>query len=219
MRNDTHANTAHVLNALPDVASRLDRRLLKTYVDELFSWNPSLRLISKRDPALTASKLIRLSVNLWDFVDNELGSSELPAPVRVVDIGSGGGFPGMVWKLLNSSLSIDLVERSEKKCSFLERTLQLLSLNNARAVFANAQDLAIQPSYREKYQLVTMLAVSSPDKMATTVESFLATPGYFATIRGTDERVIKDTIGEHLRIRKAISSDEGIHVIYEKASA
>lgn len=219
MQNDMLANIDCVLNALSDIAPRLDDRRLRTYAAELFRWNPSLRLISKRNPARTASKLIRLSANLWDFVKSVVDLSQFPSPVRVADIGSGGGFPGLVWKLLDDGISIDLVERSEKKCAFLERTLNVLSLNNARAVFANAQDLAIQPSYQGNYHLVTMLAVSSPDRMAHMVESLLTSSGFFVTIRGTSERVIKDTIGEYLRIRKAISSDEGIHVIYEKTSS
>jgi 16S rRNA (guanine(527)-N(7))-methyltransferase RsmG len=216
MQNNTVADTDSVVTALSDIAARFDDRRLRTYIGELFSWNPSLRLISKRDPARTASKLIRLSANLWDFVVCEVPKSFTFNPVRVVDIGSGGGFPGLVWKLLEDGISIDLVERSEKKHAFLERTLNLLSLQGARAVFANAQDLTIQPSYREQYQIVTMLAVSTPDKMAQVVEPLLVSPGYFVTIRGTNERVIKDTIGKHLHIRKAITSDEGIHVIYEK---
>jgi 16S rRNA (guanine527-N7)-methyltransferase len=217
MQNEKVADTDSVMSALSDIATRLDDQRLRTYVGELFRWNPTLRLISKRDPAQTASKLIRLSVNLWDFVVNETRMSPLPDTIRVVDIGSGGGFPGLVWKLLEGRISIDLVERSEKKHAFLERMLKLLSLRDARAVFANAQDLSIQPSYKEQYRIVTMLAVSSPDKMAQMVEPLLASPGYFVTIRGTNEKVIKNSIGKQLRIRKSMASEEGIHVIYEKS--
>jgi 16S rRNA (guanine(527)-N(7))-methyltransferase RsmG len=216
MQNDAVADTDSVLHALSDITPRLDERRLRTYVGELFTWNPSLRLISKRDPARTASNLIRLSANLWDFVVGETHMSSRSGAIRVADIGSGGGFPGLVWKLLEDGISIDLVERSEKKHVFLERTLKLLSLKDARAVFANAQDLSIQPSFKEKYHLVTMLAVSSPDKMAQMVEPLLTPPGYFVTIRGSSEKVIKEAIGKQLYIRKAVASEEGIHVIYEK---
>jgi 16S rRNA (guanine527-N7)-methyltransferase len=219
MQNDAVTNTNLVLNALSDISAHADSQLLRGYVEQLIRWNPSIGLISKRDPAHTAGKLIRLSIKLWDFAKKELNLSGLPAPLKIADIGSGGGFPGLVWKLLNEDISIDLVERSEKKYAFLDRTIKTLALNDARAIFADGQDLAMQPYHRGKYQIVTMLAVSTPEKMAPMIEALLACPGYFVTIRGTEERIIKDTIGQSLHIHKAVSSDDGLQVIYEKSSS
>jgi 16S rRNA (guanine(527)-N(7))-methyltransferase RsmG len=218
MQNDPVADSDRVLTSLSDIVPRLGERRIKSYMAELFTWNPTLGLISKRDPIQTAARLIRVAVNLWDFMEKELSISGFAAPLRMIDIGSGGGFPGLVWKLLEDRICIDLVERSERKHAFLERTIRLLSLGDANAVYADAQDLAVQPSFRETYRIATMLAVSSPEKMAKTVESLLSPSGYFVTIRGSGDKVIKEVIGQHLHIRKAVSSDDGIHVIYEKSS-
>ena len=61
-----------------------------------------------------------------------------------------------------------------------------------------------------------MLAVTTPAKMAGPVERILSIPGFFCTVRSGSEKIIDDAIGQNLKLRQALSSDEGIYVLYEK---
>ncbi|NIM19329.1 MAG: hypothetical protein GTO51_03010 [Candidatus Latescibacteria bacterium] len=217
MRKDDHQNPSHILQLISDISPRLNAEHLRVYLEELLSWNRSLGLMSKRDPERTAAKLIRLSVDLWDFLAGDISLEGFSDSARVLDIGPGGGFPGIIWKLLNPRLSMVLIERKERKALFLDRIIKQLGLSGAEVINADVRDLIRLPDHQGSFQLIGMLAVAHPTDLAEAIEALLASPGYFCSVRGADEKIIPDIIGETLRLRRAVSFDEGIFVLYEKS--
>ncbi len=216
MRKDEHPSLSAVLHRITDLSPRLEMERLQLYIEELLSWNPTLGLISKHEPEVTAAKLIRLSVDLWDFFVKEADLTGEATPHRFIDIGSGGGFPGLIWKLLNPDLNAALVERKEKKAAFLERTVNRLGLDGVRVFAADARELVREETCREAFHIVVMLAVTSPEQLAVTAEALLGSPGFFCTVRSRHEKIIKDRIGQSMKLNQALTFDEGIFVLYEK---
>ncbi len=215
MREDEQSMAESVVKALSDLSSRLDVHSLQIYLEELFCWNPTLGLISKREPERTAAKLVRLSVDLWDFAAGACGLSSTSARLRFVEIGSGGGFPGIVWKLVVPELEALLVERKERRAVFLERLVRRLALSNLEVIQGDAEVLAKDEAYREAFDMVVMLAVAPPEQMVSTIEALLRRPGYFCTVRGGAEKIIEDSLGRTLRLRRALAGEEGVFVLYE----
>ena len=79
---------------------------------------------------------------------------------NVVDVGSGGGLPGIPLKIVGSSLGLTLVEATGKKVRFLERIVEELSLSGVEIVNARAETVGREAAYREKYDVATARALA-----------------------------------------------------------
>ncbi len=102
----------------------------RLFIDEIERWNRSIRLMAKgekAEPHVVDSLVLALHVTL--------GTS-------VVDVGSGGGFPGMVLALARPDLRITLVEPIAKKTSFLTYVSQVLGVNNVTILTARIEELS-----------------------------------------------------------------------------
>lgn len=83
-----------------------------------------------------------------------------PPGARVLDVGSGGGIPGLVWALLWPHARVDLMEARQKRSAFLRQAASALALGNVGVLEGRAEDLAHQASLREAYALVTARALA-----------------------------------------------------------
>ena len=80
--------------------------------------------------------------------------------MKILDLGTGGGFPGVPLKLYKKDLDISLVDSLNKRIVFLNKAIEELNLKNIKAIHARAEELAFDKDYREKFQLVTSRAVA-----------------------------------------------------------
>ncbi len=98
---------------------------LKLYEELLYKWNPKINLVSKASLSETWQRHIIDSAQIFQLVDQD-------APVWV-DIGSGGGFPGMVVAILSKELApqrvVTLVESDQRKCAFLRNVARETDCN------------------------------------------------------------------------------------------
>ncbi|MGI9952442.1 16S rRNA (guanine(527)-N(7))-methyltransferase RsmG [Moorellaceae bacterium AZ2] len=85
---------------------------------------------------------------------------EVPLSTRVVDVGSGGGLPGVVLKIYRPDLEVTLVESIKKKAEFLTGVIGELGLAGIRCVWARAEELGRQGEFRESFDLATSRAVA-----------------------------------------------------------
>jgi 16S rRNA (guanine527-N7)-methyltransferase len=98
-----------------------------------------------------ASELIADSLVLLDH----LGDAE-----KVVDVGSGGGLPGLPLKIARPRLSMTLVEADQAKAAFLVRTCAALGLRDVEVLARRAEDVGRDPSYREIFDVAVARAVA-----------------------------------------------------------
>jgi len=200
MPENPPASTDRVIFALGDVRSRLGDGL-PIYIDELLKWNPQLGLVSKRQPTETVAKLIQQSVELYDFT-----VAHTSAPVsQVLDIGSGGGFPGLVWKLLDPSLQVTLIERKERKAGFLGRVAHRLSVPGIEVRAEDVHTTASISIYGGIYDAVTMMAVALTGGLAADIRKLLKPGGVLATIRPADAPAV-DGLSERARLDREDSA-------------
>lgn len=116
------------LGQSPDPAAQ---EKLLAYLDLLLKWNKTYNLTAVRDPeqGLTHHLLDSLAILPW--VDER----------RLLDVGSGGGLPGIPLAILRPELSITLVDAVQKKVSFLQQAVIELGLPNVQAVHARVEKL------------------------------------------------------------------------------
>jgi 16S rRNA (guanine527-N7)-methyltransferase len=116
-------------------------------------------------PTAVSSPPGAVDVHLAD----SLSALEIPgfrSRSRIVDIGSGAGFPGIVLAIAMPGTCVDLVESTRRKCAFLERLVQTLGLSNVNVVCLRAEEWAAEAG-RESHDAATARAVGP---LATLVE-------------------------------------------------
>lgn len=208
---------ASVLASLPGVTGRVDRAKLERYIEALLSWNARIGLISKHNTSQVLIRLVERSVELWDIAVERLPEIVLQERLRVVDIGSGGGFPGVVWKLLQQEMDLTLVERKEKKAFFLNKVATLLELASFSVIQRDLHELANDARLAGAYDVALMMAVAPPDEVGSAVERLLGRGGVFIIPRGEAETVFPPTIGADLNIHSAVATAHGPVLIYQNA--
>jgi 16S rRNA (guanine527-N7)-methyltransferase len=129
------------------------QRAFSLYADHLLEWNTSVNLT-----AITAPEAIEMR----HFLDSL--SVVLAGPFasgqRVVDVGSGAGFPGLPLRLVYPQIELTLLEATTKKTRFLEHIVTLLNLSNVRILNARAEDAGQDTGSREKFDVVLARAVA-----------------------------------------------------------
>ena len=126
---------------------------LATYEKELMSWNEKFNLTAIRDVE---------GIRIKHFLDSfscVLAWKANP-PSRLIDVGTGAGFPGIPLKILYPSMQVTLVESVGKKAMFCQHMIELLKLDGVDVVNARAETLGQDARHREKYDWAVARAVA-----------------------------------------------------------
>ena len=108
------------------------------YLAHLIEWNKAINLTAIIDPK---------EIIIKHFVDSlaALVATSFPQNCVVLDVGSGGGFPGIPLKIMRSDMRLVLVEPVQKKCSFLNSVIGLLKLQDVSAFDGTIEQYAKRP--------------------------------------------------------------------------
>jgi 16S rRNA (guanine527-N7)-methyltransferase len=108
------------------------------YLAHLIEWNKTINLTAIIDPR---------GIIIKHFVDSlaALVATGFPEQAVVLDVGSGGGFPGIPLKIMRSDLQLVLVEPVQKKCSFLNSVIGLLKIQDVSTFDGTIEQYAKQP--------------------------------------------------------------------------
>src|SRR6266567_408970 len=129
------------------------------YRQELLDWNTRINLTAITAPEEVLMKHFLDSLSL-------LLVYERPA-ARLLDIGSGAGFPGLPLKFVHPRWKVTLLEATGKKVTFLRHIVEMLHLEGVESVHGRAEELAHNHEYRATFDVVTARAVAS---LATLLE-------------------------------------------------
>ena len=121
------------------------------YFRMLVNWNERVNLTAIIEPEDVAKK---------HFVDSLAAAPYLPQGAKVVDVGTGAGFPGLPLLIIRPDLKLKLMDSLQKRLTFLEAVLSELGLK-AECVHDRAEDAGQDPRYREKFDVALSRAVSS----------------------------------------------------------
>lgn len=100
-----------------------------------------------------------------------------PGPLRIIDVGSGGGLPGLPLKLARPELSLTLLEANRRKAAFLVQAAARLGLEGVEIVSERAEDAGRDPRHREQYDVATARALAAMPVLAELCLPFLRLGG------------------------------------------
>lgn len=116
-------------------------------LDELDEWNQLMNLTAIRDRAQQITKHLLDSLSIQPYLRG----------ARIVDVGTGAGFPGLPLALVNPDRQFTLLDSTAKKLKFIDHAAQMLGLSNVRTVHSRAE--AFEPD--ERFDIVVSRAVGS----------------------------------------------------------
>jgi len=162
--------------------SQLDQ--ISTYIDLLLRWNARINLTAIRNEEEIVTRHFGESFFLASHL---LPQGNFPAPSnppRVLDIGSGAGFPALPLKIWAPYLHLALVESNHKKAAFLREVARALTLTNINVITDRAEVLAASPDVPQA-DVVTLRAVEHFDAVLPMAVTFLARNASLALLIST----------------------------------
>lgn len=111
---------------------------------------------------------------------------DMSAPIRVIDVGTGAGFPGVPLKIVYPQLQLVLLDSLNKRVTFLKDLIGKLCLKEITAVHARAEDAAKNPAYREQFDLCVSRAVANLSSLSEYCLPFVKKGGMFVAYKSTN---------------------------------
>ena len=168
-----------LLSATADYKIQLTEEQLskfEVFFKLLKQWNEKINLTAITDAQGVAVKHFADSISI-------LTASDIPQGARVIDVGTGGGFPGVPLLIMRPDINLTLLDSTAKKIDFISEVVSSLGLT-AEAVSARAEELAKEPGHREKYDFCVSRAVASLNILSEICLPFLRTGGLFIAMKG-----------------------------------
>ena len=147
----------------------------ESYLELLSKWNEVMDLTAIKE----TSKMIEKH-----FLDSLYLSSEVKFDdQKILDIGSGAGFPGLVLKIAYPNLDMTLLEPTQKRVKFLREVISILNLTKIEVVCMRAEDYIID--HREEFDIVTARAVARLNILLELGIPFLKVDGKLILLKGS----------------------------------
>ena len=167
----------------------------ETYAKFLEEKGENLNLTAIREPEAVA----RLH-----FIDSLalLKSAEF-VNARVIDIGSGAGFPGLPLKIAQTNIELTLLDATAKKVRFLSDLCAELNIS-AKCIHSRAEELAHKTCVRERYDIAASRAVAQLNALCELCLPFLSVGGVFLAMKGHSH---KSELGESLSAMRGLGAE------------
>ena len=159
----TEAFAKNMRAALEILDLRLnDKQLLQlfTYYEMLVEKNKVMNLTAITDErgVITKHFVDSLSIAGIDEIKSKMTGDKA---VKLIDVGTGAGFPGLVLKIAFPVLNVTLLDSLNKRLNFLNEVIETLELEDVTTVHGRAEDLGRDKKYREGFDMVTSRAVAN----------------------------------------------------------
>ena len=176
------------------------------YMNLLLEWNEKINLTAITQPD---------EVKLKHFVDSLTVLKYINDDDKVIDIGTGAGFPGIPLKIMKENTKITLLDSLNKRINFLNIVIETLNLSNIQAIHGRAEEIARNKLYREKYDVAVSRAVANLSTLTEYMLPFVKVGGKCICMKGANvneeiekaKNAIKELGGEIERVDNFYLSD------------
>ena len=154
----------------------------EAYYRALIDWNTRVNLTAITEYEEVQVKHFLDSLTVAAAIGPEIARKSL----RVIDVGTGAGMPGIPLKIVFRNIKLTLLEATGKKTKFLENMVAQLGLKDVAVVSGRAEETAHQPQFREQFDVVLSRAVASLPALAELTLPFCRINGYFVAQKKGD---------------------------------
>ena len=158
----------------------------------LVDWNEKINLTAITDPEGVTIKHFLDSITIFSYVD-------IPEGAKVIDVGTGAGFPGLAMLIARPDLDMTLMDSTKKRLTVIENILENVGLN-ANVVHSRAEDAGQNKEFREKYDFSTARAVTNLRDLAEYCLPFVKVGGSFVPMKSakTEEEIAEGKKAIHV---------------------
>jgi 16S rRNA (guanine527-N7)-methyltransferase len=195
-------------------ASPRQQQSLDAYVDVLLEWNSVMNLTAVTDRSEVYDRHINDSMSLIPLIDSCLqrqqqqqqqqqqqGNSNSNSTIRMIDVGSGAGLPGLILAILHPEWDITLLDSLQKRCRFLEAAVDAINVQNVSIVCARAEDAGQDILYhRQQYDIVVARAVAELRVLAELCLPLTRPGGHWIAAKGSDPCVEVEEAGPAVKM-------------------
>ncbi|ERI90522.1 16S rRNA methyltransferase GidB [Clostridiales bacterium oral taxon 876 str. F0540] len=157
---------------------------LMQYKDLVIEWNEKINLTAITEEEEFIKK---------HFVDSikAFRSLELKNSKKIIDVGTGAGFPGIPIKIIQPSVEVVLLDSLNKRVNFLNEVINKLGLKGITAIHGRAEDFAQDKKYREAFDAAVSRAVANMAVLSELCIPYVKVNGYFIALKGpaVDEEI------------------------------
>lgn len=174
------------INVDEDAFARLD-----TFAEMLIETNKSFNLTAIKEPDDVTVKHFTDCLSIFKYVD-------IPENAKIIDVGTGAGFPGLVLKLYRPDIQMTFLDSTRKRLGFIENVLNECGIKDD-ILHMRAEEAAQLAKYREKYDFATARAVAALPVLSEYCLPFVKVGGSFVSMKSAESN---EEIGE---AKKAIN--------------
>ena len=184
---------------------------LEKYMEGILSWNEKVNLTNITDPAEFRIKHNADSLMCVDF-------PEFQSAKNIIDVGTGGGFPGIPLAVYAPDKHFTLLDSLNKRLRIIDELAGGLDITNITLVHGRAEDVARNREHREKYDLCVSRAVSNLATLSEYCLPFIKVGGYLLAYKGPGadqevkdvEKALKTLGGSLVDIRETTMEEYGL---------
>lgn len=174
---------------------KLDEKALDRfdiYGKLLVEWNEKINLTAITDPEGVTIKHFLDSITIFSYVD-------IPEGAKVIDVGTGAGFPGLAMLIARPDLQMTLMDSTKKRLTVIEDILEKIGLS-ADVVHSRAEDAGKNKDFREQYDFSTARAVTNLRDLAEYCLPFVKVGGSFVPMKSakTQEEIAEGKKAIHV---------------------
>lgn len=151
----------------------------QTYMELLLEWNEKMNLTAITQPEEVVEKHFLDSLTL-------LAWPKLKQGAKVIDVGTGAGFPGLPLRILEPSLQLTLLDSLGKRVNWLASVCNTLGLEGVECLHARAEEQALVDGYRDGFDYAVSRAVASLELLCELCLPYLKVGGRFLAMKGVD---------------------------------
>lgn len=173
-------------------SSEIENKFIK-FKDLLKEWNQKINITSiENDEEIYVKHFLDSILLLKDMDLNENKS--------IIDVGTGGGFPGYPLKIVNDNYKVTLLDSLRKRIDFLDIVAKELKFDNVELIHGRAEELGQNINYREKFDICVSRAVAPLNILSEYCLPFVKVGGYFAAYKS--ENISSEIITSDNAIKK-----------------
>lgn len=154
-------------------------RQLRIFFKNLIEWNKIMNLTAITEEEDVYVKHFLDSLSILEVMDR----TEIGRYRKIIDIGTGAGFPGLVLAIAFPELQVTLMDSLNKRIRFLDDTIQKTGVSNVVTIHARAEELSRDKNHREKYDMAVSRAVANLATLCEYDLPFVRTGGIFTAYK------------------------------------